>query len=356
MAQDNFELFMQLEDMKGSFADDLKSYQANKEPEVVIEEDPEEFADDGIEGFEGIDDNNPIFEDEEGFEAGDEDEDSDESDEDATEDEVEDEESEDEDEVEDSDESQEEDGEYDEGDAVDVDFDTIITLPDGREMSIEELSNGYMNGTELSSKFTELETNAKAFEDKVLSLKTDFTLAQLEADRVIEDYEGFDWDKLAQEDPQGYVENRRFLDRYKDRKQQLVDAQQRLAHEAEQKEQEAFRARSVECVQVLKKSIPNWDEALYQNLLQYAIDLGSSEEEILKENRPSVFLALHKAYQFDKGAQRVVAKIKKVGAPKKVMKSGNKQANNTGDKKAAAAKAYSEGRMSQGDAFNHLID
>lgn len=351
MPQDNFEMFMQLEDMKGSFAEDLKQYQAEKEPVVEIPDEPEEFADDGIEGFEGIDDNNPVFEDEEGFEAGDEDEAEDEE----TEDDSEEDEAEEEDEeVEESD-DEVEDGDYEEGDAVDVDFDTVITLPDGREMTIEELSTGYMNGTDITTKFQELETNAKAFEEKVMSLKNDFTLAQLEADRVISDYEGFDWDKLAQEDPQGYVENRRFLDRYKDRKQQLIDAQQRLAHEAEQKEQEAFRARSVECVQVLKKSIPNWDEALYQNLLQYAIDLGSSEEEILKENRPSVFLALHKAYQFDKGAQRVVAKIKKVGAPKKVMKSGNKQSG-TGDKKAAAAKAFSEGRLSHEDAFSHLVD
>lgn len=352
MAQDNFEMFMQLEDMKESFKDDLKSYQANKEPEVVVEEDPEEFADDGIEGFEGIDDNNPIFEDEEGFEANDEDED--ESEEDETEDESENEETEDEDESEETEDS-DEDVEYEEGDAVDVDFDTVITLPDGREMTIEELSNGYMNGTDLSAKFQELQDHSKQFDEKVSGLKDVLSLAQLEADRVISDYEGFDWDGLAQSDPQGYVENRRFLDRYKERKQQLVDAQQRLIKEAEDKEQEAFRARSVECVQVLKKAIPNWDEPLYQNLLQYAIDLGASEEEILKENRPSVFLALHKAYQFDKGAQRVVAKIKKVGAPKKVIKSGSKQAN-TGDKKAAAAKAFSEGRLSHEDAFNHLID
>lgn len=351
MAQDNFEMFMQLEDMKGSFAEDLKKYQAEKEPEVEIPDEPEEFADEGIEGFEGIDDNNPIFEDEEGFEAGEDEEETDEDAEDETEDETEEEESE---EVEESDEEAEE-VEYEEGDAIDVDFDTVITLPDGREMTVEELSSGYMNGSELSTKFQELEANAKAFEEKVLSLKTDFTLAQLEADRVIQDYEGFDWDKLAAEDPQGYVENRRFLDRYKERKQLLIDAQQRLAKEAEQKEQEAFHARSVECVQVLKKTIPNWGENLYQDLLQYAIDIGSSEEEILKENRPSVFIALYKAYQFDKGAQRVVAKIKKVGAPKKVMKSGNKQTG-TGDKKAAAAKAFSEGRLSHEDAFNHLVD
>lgn len=352
MAQDNFEMFMQLDDLKGSFAEDLKKYQAEKEPEVVIEDEPEEYADDGIEGFEGIDDNHPVFEDEEGFEAGDEE---DEQEDEESEDESEEEESEEEEEDTEESEEDAEEGEYEEGDAVDVDFDTVITLPDGRELTIEELSTGYMNGTELNSKFQELNENAKLFEEKVSGLKDVLSLAQLEADRVISDYEGFDWDGLAQSDPQGYVENRRFLDRYKERKQQLVDAQQRLAREAEEKEQEAFRARSVECVQVLKKSIPNWDEPLYQNLLQYAIDLGASEEEILRENRPSVFLALYKAYQFDKGAQRVVAKIKKVGAPKKVMKSGNKQTG-TGDKKAAAAKAFSEGRLSHEDAFSHLVD
>lgn len=347
---DPFETFLALDDLKGSFAQDLESYRSTKEPEVVIEDDPEEYADDGVEGFEGIDENNPVFEDEEGFEADEEDES-----EENEEDEVEDEESEDEESEEEADESDEEDGEYEESEAVDVDFDTVITLPDGRELTIEELSTGYMNGTELTSRVEEFQTQAQEFDTRVAGLKDILSLAQLEADKVIKDYEGFDWDDLAVKDPQAYVENNRFLERYKARKNELVAAQQRLQQEAEAKEQEAYRARSVECVQVLKKAIPQWDEPLYQNLLQYAVDLGASEEEILKENRPSVFLALYKAYQYDKGTQRVVAKIKKVGAPKKVMKSGNKQSN-TGDSKAAAAKAFSEGRMSHGDAFSHLVD
>lgn len=355
MPQDNFEIFMQLDDLKPSFEKDLESYRANKEPEVVVEPDPEEYADDGVEGFASIDDNNPVFEDEEGFEATDENE-SDES-EDETEDEDSEDESEDEQETEEEseDEDSDESEEYEEGEAVDVDYDTVITLPDGREMTIEELSTGYMNGNELTEKIEEFNARAQEFDSRASNLKNVLDLAQLEADRVIQDYEGFDWDTLAKTDPQAYVENNRFLERYKARKNELVQAQQRLQQEAENKEQEAYRARSVECVQVLQKSIPNWGENLYQELLQYAIDIGASEEEILKENRPSVFIALHKAYQFDKGAQRVVAKIKKVGAPKKVMKSGSKQAN-TGDKKAAAAKAFSEGRLSHQDAFNHLLD
>lgn len=346
----DFETFLALDDLKGSFSKDLENLRANK-PEVVEEPDlEEEFADDGIEGFEGIDDNNPIFEDEEGFESHEDDESDDEGDSEG-EDEVE-EETEETEEVE-SEES-DEDYEYEEGEAYDVDFDTVITLPDGRELTIEELSSGYVAGTDLSAKQQEIQEHITQFEERVAGLKDVLMLAELEADKVIKDYEGFDWEEVAAKDPQAYVENSRFLERYKARKAELVAAQQRIQTEEKTKADEAYKAKCVECVQVLKKEIPNWDEPLYQNLLQYAIDLGSSEEEILQENRPSVFLALYKAYQFDKGKERVLAKIKRPGAPRKVVKSGSK--NKTGDKTAAAAKAFSNGRLSHEDAFKYLED
>lgn len=350
----DFETFLALDDLKGSFSKDLETFRANK-PEVVEEPDlEEEFADDGIEGFEGIDDNHPVFEDEDGFESNDEsDEDEDEVDDET---EQEDEETDEVDESEEgSEEEVDEDAEYEEGEAYDVDFDTVITLPDGRELTIEELSSGYVAGTELNTKQQEIQEHMTSFEERVAGLKDVLMLAELEADKVIKDYDGFDWEEVAAKDPQAYVENSRFLERYKARKAELVAAQQRIQTEEKTKADETYQAKCVECVQVLKKEIPNWDEPLYQNLLQYAIDLGSSEEEILKENRPSVFLALYKAYQFDKGKERVLAKIKRPGAPRKVMKPGSK--NKTGDNKtAAAAKAFSNGRLSHEDAFKYLVD
>ncbi|WP_154140422.1 AAA family ATPase [Photobacterium damselae] len=44
-----------------------------------------------------------------------------------------------------------------------------------------------------------------------------FEKAKLEANRVIEDYEGFDWLSLLKEDKDGYEENRVFLEKYKKR-------------------------------------------------------------------------------------------------------------------------------------------
>ena len=91
--------------------------------------------------------------------------------------------------------------------------------------------------------------------------------------------------------------------------------------------------------------------------MQYAIDLGATEEEVLKENRPSIFLALHKAYQFDKGKQQVMAKIKRPGAPRKVVKSdaAKSRTSNKPDN-AKVAKAFAEGRVSHEDAFKFLVD
>lgn len=355
LSTNDFESFLQLEDLKGNFKEDankqLESYRADKpEPlwDIDEQDDPTETVD--VDDPLGKYDDSFLFEDEDGYE----DQEGEETDEDAD-DTDEEPESEDEEVVEDAVDEDGEPVEYEEGEAYDVDFDTIITLPDGRELSIEALTNGYVQGTDLTERETSFKESVAEFEERVAGMRGVLELSQLEADKVIADYEGFDWDALAASDPQAYVENNRFLERYKARKAELVAAQQRLQNETDAKVQEAYQAKCVECVQVLKKDIPNWDEPLYQNLLQYAIDLGADEQEVLKENRPSIFKALYKAYQFDKGKERVMAKIKRPGAPKKVIKTNAKPAP-TGDKKAVAAKAYASGRMSQSDAFKFLED
>lgn len=353
MNPNDFATFLQLDDLKGNFAEDLERLKAEQEPEVEIDDEfPEQTEDDfdvdlgRLKGKDG----DLAFEDEEDWSG-------DEAEEEETEETDEDESDEDEpDETEEAEKSEDE-VEYEEDEAFDVDYETVITLPDGRDMTIEELANGYLVGTELAQREEQLQTSIAGFEERVSGLKNVLDLAQLEADRVISDYEGFDWEKLAAEDPQAYVENSRFLERYKARKAELVAAQKRLHDETVAKEQEAFQAKCVECVNILKREIPNWDENLYQNLIQYAIDLGATEEDILKENRPSVFLSLHKAYQFDKGKQSVMAKIKKPGAPKRVVKStGAKSRTSQEPDNAKAAKAFSEGRISHQDAFKYLVD
>lgn len=349
---DDFEFFLQLDDLKGSAADEakanLEAYRTEKASRTEHEA-PAEIEQEEVVDFSFLDDN-AVFEDEDGWV-------------DPEAEEVE-EETEAPEEVEETEEVEEvepeldEDGnpiEYEEGDAYDVDFDTVITLPDGRDMTIEELSNGYLAGSELSERETHFQETLAQFEERVAGMKDILQLSELEADRVINDYQGFDWDKLAIEDPQAYVENKRFLERYQARKQELINAQQRLVEEAKAKEEEAFRAKSVECVQILKQAIPNWNDALYEQLMQYAIDNGANEDEMLRENRPEFFKVLYKAYQFDTGKAKVMAKIKRPGAPKKVVKPGVKVVGDP-DKRKVAEERYAKGQMSQEEAFAFLED
>lgn len=354
----DFTTFLQLDDLKGSFADDLAKIEAEREPDVDIDDEfpAEDEADYDFDLKKlSTSEGSLSFEDEDGWEESEESEEGE-----VEEDEVDESEVDEDDESEDAEEAAaeaEEDEDYEEGDAFDVDYETVITLPDGRDMTIEELANGYIVGTELAEREEQLGRHVSAFEERVAGLKDVLDLASLEADRVIQDYEGFDWETLAAQDPQAYVENSRFLEKYKQRRAELERAQERIRQEQSQKEQEAFQSKCIECVNVLKREIPNWDDNLYQNLMQYAIDLGATEDEVLKENRPSIFLALHKAYQFDKGKQAVMAKIKRPGAPRKVVKaSGAKPRTSQNPNSAKVAKAFSEGRINHEQAFNFLED
>lgn len=351
----DFETFLQLDDLKGNFAQDLEKFRAENPKEDYSEDDYETEDDSGDEDYSidrfANEDGKVVFEGEDGWKEPEEEEgEAEESEDEGSEQES--------DEVDEGSQETEDEGEveYEEGEAFDVDYETVITLPDGRDMTIEELANGYLVGNELTQREEQLQQHIGAFEERVSGLKDVLNLAQLEADKVISDYEGFDWETLAAEDPQAYVENKRFLERYQARRNDLVAAQNRIQAEVEAKAQQEFQTKCAECVNILKREIPNWDEALYQNLMQYAVELGAVEDEILKENRPSVFLALHKAYQFDKGKQAVMAKIKKPGAPKKVVKAGAKTQPSQTPDNAKAARAFSEGRMSTADAFKYLVD
>lgn len=356
---DDFEFFLQLDDLKGNAAEsakaELETYRASKQEDGYALRDDTSFDNEANQedapAFDFLDPNAPVFEDEDGWVDPETDEDS----ETEETEEVEETEEEVEEEVEGALDNQEE-VEYEDGEAYDVDFDTVITLPDGRDLTIEELSTGYVAGTDLSERETQFQETLTQFEERVSGMKDVLQLSELEADRVISDYQGFDWDKLAAEDPQAYVENKRFLERYQARKQELINAQQRLVNEAKAKEDEVFRAKSVECVQILKQTIPNWGDPLYETLLQYAIDNGADEDAMLKENRPDFFKVLYKAYQFDTGKAKIMAKIKRPGAPKKVVKPGVKAVADTGDKREQAAQRYAKGQMSQEEAFKFLED
>ena len=74
-----------------------------------------------------------------------------------------------------------------------------------------------------------------------------------------------------------------------------------------------------ECLQVLQREVPDWNNGLYNDIRQYAISQGLPEESVNQYADPNVIMLLNKARMFDQ--TKKVATVKKAKAAKKVLRS-----------------------------------
>lgn len=294
--------------------DDFESFMAmmggESAPEEDVKEDIEDVEDDIA------DEDNEDYDEDTAFRKamGEDDEDSDDED---------DEEDVDEDEDEDDDEEYEE-------DIVDVDFDTIITLPNGEQISIEDLHKGFAKSDEIKKREEELESRQTDYDSKFKDIDKMLDTAKLEADRVLEDFKGFDWQKLATEDPKEFANTKLFVEKYVARSKEIKEAQEARSAEKAEQEQQELQMKAKACVDILKTDIPEWNSDLYGEILQHAVDkLGMEADAAKGLVDPSTIKAIYRSLQLDKGTTKAKAKLKRVGSPKKVAKSGAKKASKT---------------------------
>lgn len=201
-----------------------------------------------------------------------------------------------------------------------VDFESYeVTLPSGEVVVLSEAIAGYKDAEVLKAERQEFESVREDFVKKSEGVTRYLELARLEADRVIDDYEDFDWATYKKDDPVGYVENREFLDRYKARRTEIVTAMEELDAKQKADEAESYQAKAREAGVVLARDIPGWNNDVYQQLMMYAVENGANAEEIAQSVDPTIFKVLYKAMQYEKGKQVVKAKVKRIGgSPKKV--------------------------------------
>lgn len=240
-----------------------------------------------------------------------------------------------------------------------VDFENYeLTLPNGDTVILNDLVQGYRNKAALEAERKEFEEIKTGFDNQMSGIKNRLELSLLEADKVIADYEDFDWASYRDENPVGYVENREFLDRYKQRREEIVSEFTKIKEEESKKEEDAFNAKAKEAGVVLARDIPGWNNDMYQQLMVYAVENGADATEISRTIDPMVFKMLHKAMQFDKGKHTVKAKVKRLGSPKKVVKSNaststTKKTSNPG--KSAFLRKMESGSVTEKDLSNSFL-
>lgn len=273
----------------------------------------------------------------------------------------------DEEEAEDDEEEYEED--YEEGetavvdeDGEEVDFEEYeVTLPSGDVVKLNEAIQGYRGAQELAELRAEFEEERAQFTEQSKDVGRLLELAKLEAERVIDDYQDFDWATLSREDPQAYVENREFLDRYRARHKEILKEYDRVKEEAAANEALATKEKARAANDVLSRDIPGWNQDLYVELMRFGVgNLGMSEEFVTTSLDAGLFKALYQARQLAEGKEVVKAKIKKMGgSPKKVVKAAPKAAAQVDNKKAIIKKRLQSGSFDSNDlgaAFGMLED
>ena len=271
------------------------------------------------------------------------------------------------DEEESEEEPEDEEGESEEAEEEEeeiVDFDEYeVTLPNGSIVKLNEAIKGYRDAETLQQERSELEEQRVAFEESMKGYERKLALAELEASRVIKDYDGFDWATLSREDPAAYVENREFLDNYKTRHAEILAEMESIEADRKETEEAAMREAARVANNILSQDIPGWNKEVYEGLMHYGVEkLGMDEEFVLNCTNPGIFKALYNSMQLEQGKQTVTAKIKKLSkasSPKKVVKAAPRQAKQEGGKKAAAIRKLESGQFDDqdlGDIFSMLED
>lgn len=243
-----------------------------------------------------------------------------------------------------------------------VDFEEYdVTLPNGDVIKLHEAINGYKAAQELAEARAAFEAEKESYSQTNSGIKRMLDLAKLEAERVIEDYKDFDWAELSRTDPQAYVENREFLDKYRARHKEIVAEMEFVETKLNEEKASEVKEKASKANEILNRDIPGWNKDLYVDLMTYAVkELGMDEDFVVNTVDAGFFKAIHKAKQLEQGKQTVKAKIKRLGgAPKKVVKAAPKAKATVNSKSAELKRKLEAGQADDrdlGDIFSMLED
>jgi hypothetical protein len=174
------------------------------------------------------------------------------------------------------------------------------------------------------------ETRARVEQDSQKYIEQLQMLQATVLSTVAPELQGVNWQNLAIENPQRYL----VLKAKYDQTQQALSHIENLHRQHQEQRgaqmQATQREAAKKAVQELQETIPNWNNETYGALMNYAVQNGYSEEEVLNATDAKAFKLLWKAAQYDQ-LQKVKPNVqsKLQGLPK-VVKPGNQNGKVSG--------------------------
>ena len=280
--------------------------------------------------------------------------------EDETEDEESDEETEDPDEDSDTETEEEteesDDEETEEEIEVDLTDDTVVEIQvdgEAKQASIKDLKRLYGQEASLTRKSQEAASQRKLADEQLQKADASLQAMLSRAQERFKPYSEVDMLVASKQmDAESFTALRAEAKQAEDDLKFLSEEADQFYSFVKQQQAEAKQAEAKECIKVLQKEIPEWNNDLYNDIRSYAIGQGLPEESVNQYSDPNVIMLLNKARMFDQ--TKKVATVKKAKA-KKVLRS-KKAPPTKSDMKAQRQKKTMDKLRSGGNDLDNIAD
>lgn len=249
------------------------------------------------------------------------------------------------DETDESADAQEEETTEDEADEEDALKVKVKVDGDELEVPVSELKRLYGQEAALTRKAQKLAEERKAFEQLAQTQTAAYQALVQKAAEKYRQFADIDWEiartKLSEEE---FVALRQEAKEAEQDYRLLVEEGQKVAQQHQQYRMQLLQKEAEEAHRYLSEHLEGWGPEKYQQLVDYAVQMGFPKEKVLMTTSPQFFLLVDKAMKADQAQQVAVKKKKKPTVRKNLRANKAQQVDSNADKvKAARAKLRQSG-------------
>lgn len=247
---------------------------------------------------------------------------------------------------------------------------TVKAAGEEKEVTLEELMQGYQLGADYTKKTQEVAEQRKAVEAEAQAIQEAKQVRDTYAQRLqaIEQFLTGNQDSpedlaaMKENDPIGYAVKVAELTEKKEQLAQVRAEQQRLAQQQQAEQQQEMAKFVQQEAQKLSQVLPEFSdpakgEQIRNEIRNYGKSVGFTDQELANVYDSRHVLMLHKAMMYDKLQKSKPAVTKKVAQAPKMVKSGTKvKEGNTDIRKKQMSKLKQSGKVRDAAAlFENFI-
>jgi len=227
---------------------------------------------------------------------------------------------------------------------------------DGQKVSIEEVKLGYLRQSDYTKKTQAVAEQRKAAEDQTKSYESTLSALLTAAGADLSRFQNVNWEQAAIENPEQYKQAKAMFDQTQQTFNFIKSQADEHSKRIEEQQQTLMQEKARESLNVLKSTIPNWNNDLYYRIGEYAKQqLGVNADEFNGITDHRSITAIYKAMQFDRAKKETRKKVK--ASPTKTLSGKKAEPKNLGKQESyrkARERLKKSGRIE--DAVQALIN